>query len=125
MLAPGQNASRSGETPPSQDLGRPEATPLTDALQDQVVQTVVASSSDAVGLLFGAAGSSDSESSDELGNKDDNDVAAGQSTIDNILCPRLNVHEPVSPDILDLWNQHRFVRQGWFTALEAAAYVNA
>ncbi|KAK4945163.1 hypothetical protein LTR10_015589 [Elasticomyces elasticus] len=120
-----QNASRSEETPLSQGFGRPDAASLTDALQDEVVQTVVASSSDAVGLLFGAAGSLDSEGSDEMENQDANDVDAGQSIAGNILCPRLNIPERFLPDILDLWNQHRFVRQGWFTALEAAAYVNA
>lgn len=125
MLVSAQTTRRSGETPPSQGFERRDGTPINHALQDQVVQTVVASSSDAVGLLFGAAGCSDSEGADEMGNKDDNDVDAGQWINGNILCPRLNVREPVSSDVLDLWNQHRFVRQGWFTALEGAAYVNA
>jgi hypothetical protein len=100
-----------------------ESSSLRDSLGDQVVQTVVASSSDAVGLLFRAAECSDSDGFDAAANQDDNAFAPDQSVCTNIMSPSLNIREPVASEILELWDQHRFVRQGWFTAREAIAYL--
>ncbi|KAJ9602635.1 hypothetical protein H2200_012828 [Cladophialophora chaetospira] len=124
---PASTALRSEREPLRQYVGQTEAVSLPDHLQDQVVQTVVASSSDAVGLLFRAAGSSDSEGSDGLANEEtQNGTGIRHSmTASNTMSPSLNIRESVPADILELWNQHRFVRQGWFTAREAVAYVQA
>lgn len=91
------------------------------------MQTVVASSSDAVGLLFGAANSSDSEGSDGAGDEPPSYGSVPKQSISgsSAFSPSLNTREPVSADVLELWNQHRFVRQGWFTAREAVAYTDA
>jgi hypothetical protein len=98
----------------------------TGRLHDQVVQTVVASSSDAVGLLFRAANATDSEGSGEADDQNAPEIGFQSSTTaTDIQSPSLNIREPVSADLLDLWNQHRFVRQGWFTAREAVSYVHA
>lgn len=103
---------------------REESLSRADDLQDHVVQTVVASSSDAVGLLFRAAECSDSEGNDSAGNRDVR-VLQAPSVCTSILSPGLNTSEPVAAEIVELWNQHRFVRQGWFTAREAIAYLQA
>ncbi|KIX05976.1 uncharacterized protein Z518_03950 [Rhinocladiella mackenziei CBS 650.93] len=128
-ITPQQNAAlqnqNPGERPPPANIECTESSSLTDNLQDQVVQTVVASSSDAVGLLFRAANCTDSEGSVDAENQDPHETSPGQSTSTGILCPGLNTREPASPEVLELWNQHRFVRQGWFTAREAVAYVQA
>lgn len=100
-----------------------ESSSLRDNLGDQVVQTVVASSSDAVGLLFRAADCSDSDGFESAANQDDNALAPEQSVCTSNMSPRLNIREPVASEILELWEQHRFVRQGWFTAREAIAYL--
>ena len=115
------NQNDGKKLPATKRYGQTESEFLTDRLQDQVIQTVVASSSDAVGLLFRAAGSSESEVSDD----GEIDTGPAQSTATNVLSPSLNTHEAVSSDVLELWSRHRFVRQGWFTAREGEAYVQA
>ncbi|KAL2393364.1 Transcription factor hmgR [Exophiala dermatitidis] len=124
LVSGNDGANRSKQAVPAH-TAHSESTSLTDNLQDQVVQTVVASSSDAVGLLFRAAGSSDSESLDDSENHGGIETGPAQSMSTGILSPSLNTREHVPPDILELWSQHRFVRQGWFTAREAVAYVLA
>lgn len=134
--ASGQNASDDFEQDPSplnyphgrisiHNATHTDGASLADQLQDQVVRTVVASSSDAVGLRFRAAGSPDSEGRDEIVNQAGIETGSAQSISTGILSPSLNTREHVPQEILDLWNQHRFVRQGWFTAREAVAYVDA
>ena len=100
---------------------------LSSRLQDQVVQTIVANSSDAVGLLFRAANSSDSEGSDDVGDEETQHATGPRhsTAAGDMMSPSLDIHESIPTDILELWNQHRFVRQGWFTAREAVAYVHA
>lgn len=105
----------------ARSLNQAEASSVTTVpFQDQVVRTVVASSSDAVGLLFRAAEDSDSEGSDSANQRD-----SDHPTVSSVFSHSLHTREPVSAEVLDLWNQHRFVRQGWFTAREAVAYIEA
>jgi hypothetical protein len=86
----------------------------------------VASSSDAVGLLFRAANATESEESEEAENHDTSDIGPQHSATGiEMASPCLSTDDPVSADVMALWTQHRFVRQGWFTAREAAAYVHA
>jgi hypothetical protein len=89
-----------------------------------VLQTAVTSSRDAMGLLFRAA----AEEPDSL---QDTDVEAGQprgsttspagTSPDGDL--RLCLPKEVSPELVDIWTRHRFVRQGWFTPYEAIAFI--
>jgi len=89
-----------------------------NVLQSDVLQTVVTSSRDAVGLLFRAAEQNDSDSSDEHTARDD-------LARENVLGSVCSMPSPAlaSNETLSLWQQHRFVRQGWFTSLEAVSYI--
>lgn len=87
------------------------------SLENQVLTTFVTTSRDAIDLLFRAAEQQDSDSSEprpasEGGVHDDAIGSIGMPS------PGLASSETVS-----LWSQHRFVRQGWFTPLEAISYV--
>lgn len=102
---------------------------FTGDLGAEVVQTVVTSSRDAIGLLFKAAArdSTDGQDADD----DDNEGVVGDETrgVGGILSPYATPDQnssrsrSISPELLALWNKHRFVRQGWFTAYEAIAFV--
>lgn len=82
-------------------------------LRDTVVQEVVANPTEAIGLLFRVA-------EDTQDQTQPHDTALVQF---DGLTPALLGLESVSQQILELWSQHRFVRQGWFTEREAIAYV--
>jgi len=114
--APDDNVRRTsamGFSPQSaSDLGR------------DVLQTAVTSSRDAMGLLFRAA----AEEPDSL---HDTDVEAerprGSTTSPTGTSPegdlRLCLPTEISPELVEIWNRHRFVRQGWFSPYEAIAYI--
>lgn len=101
-----------------------EAIP-SDILQRDVMQTFVTNSKDAIGLLFRAAEQIDSEDSDEQQHDGDflGDGSAAAGSIYNIQSPSMPSPGIASTETLDLWDQHRFVRQGWFTAREAVTYL--
>lgn len=102
---------------------------FTGDLGAEVVQTVVTSSRDAIGLLFKAAArdSTDGQDADD----DDDEGVVGDETrgAGGILSPYATPDQnashsrSISPELLALWNKHRFVRQGWFTAYEAIAFI--
>lgn len=101
---------------------------FTGDLGAEVVQTVVTSSRDAIGLLFKAAAR---ESTDGQDADDDDEGVIGDEARDagGILSPYATPDQnasrsrSISPELLALWDKHRFVRQGWFTAYEAIAFV--
>ena len=89
-----------------------------------VLQTAVTSSRDAMGLLFKAA-------AEEPDGFHDTDVE-GERPRSNTTSPagtspdgelRLCLPSEVSPELVDIWTKHRFVRQGWFSPYEAIAYI--
>lgn len=87
-------------------------------LQSDVLRTFVTSSSDAVGLLFKAAEQNNSDSSDEHAESDDIRQNDMPGSVYSMPSPAL-----ASNETLSLWEQHRFVRQGWFTSREAVSYI--
>ena len=99
---------------------------LPTDLHNDVMQTVVTSSNDAVGILFRAAGQEDSDGSEEvipdrpLHHLNGSEFSTSPT---NTHSPAMTTSGQISDDILDIWDQHRFVRQGWFTAREAVIYV--
>lgn len=125
-IAPERDAIERNQRHGSDHLTRNQVTDsssLRDNSGDQVVQTAVASSSDAVGLLFRAAECSDSDSFEAAANQDDKALVPKQSVCTSTVSPSLNIREPVASEILELWERHRFVRQGWVTAREAIEYL--
>lgn len=87
-------------------------------LQNDVLQTFVTSSSDAIGLLFRAADQNDSDGSEGQAMGISPHLAEGQSDGNSMPSPAI-----ASNETLSLWAHHRFVRQGWFTPREAISYV--
>lgn len=90
-----------------------------------MVQAVVNNPSDAVGLLFRTAGGVETEDHPHSGGQTAAPEDHGQELSPGSLTPSLPIHETVPQQILELWSQHRFVRQGWFTEREAIGYVRA
>ena len=91
-----------------------------------VVRTVVSSSNDALGLLFKAAEQPDDsdDSGDPIqppGRRDSSRYAPNATPTSTLLPSTLS--RP-SKETMGLWKQHLFVRQGWFSAVEAITYVD-
>lgn len=92
------------------------------------MQTVVSSSKDALGLLFKAAEQQETDS-DEQSDRHvtarayDNPASALTSNVNPSMIPPSTLSKPTKA-VIQLWNQHRFVRQGWFSAVEAVTYVD-
>jgi hypothetical protein len=125
-LSPPRRASAGNQNTRSQlqPLQEVSSDPAYDA---DVVHTVVSSTKDALGLLFKAAEHQESDSDDP----DDPTLAVGPR--DSPASAHTSyVHVPVVPcrlskpskSVIDLWNKHRFVRQGWFSATEAVTYID-
>jgi hypothetical protein len=88
------------------------------------METVVSCSKDALGLFFKAAEQQDADDL-EADQQDHSPVTplTNPSTVNfNPLSP-VRLSEP-SQEAIDLWNRHRFVRQGWFSAREAVTYID-
>jgi len=93
-------------------------------------QLVVRSSDDAIGLLFSAAEEADSEKDHEGSSAESN--RAGQFLGDSpfstwsssAVSPGKSRLCNASAENIALWSQHRFVRQGWFSAREAITYID-
>jgi hypothetical protein len=104
-----------------------------DDLQTEVVKTFVTSSNDAMGLLFQAAEENESDSDTDrdasngrVGNsmntfqrRDDFSDAAASPWISS----EAQLPPQLTRETLAVWNKHRFVMQGWFSAFEAISYV--
>jgi hypothetical protein len=95
-------------------------------LHDEVMHTVVQSSQDALGLLFKAAEQQDTDDSEDQAMISGVGEASPASALTNQPVLPLPVSALSSPSktIIELWNQHRFVRQGWFSAREAVTYID-
>ena len=92
---------------------------------DGVVQTVVSSSKDALGLLFQAAEEEDTDDSDDpiviSGAPDHTSPTSTTAQHPGITPSRLS--RPTR-EVVDLWEEFSFVRQGWFSATEAVTYID-
>ena len=92
---------------------------------DGVVQTVVSSSKDALGLLFQAAEEEDTDDSEDpivtSGAPDHTSPTSTMAHHPGITPSRLS--RP-SREVVDLWEEFSFVRQGWFSATEAVTYID-
>lgn len=97
--------------------------------EDEVVDTVVTTSTDALGLLFRAAEQQASKTNREHGHDPSPD--SGRSNLPGIQSSEtypatipISWLSSASTSEFELWNQHSFVRQGYFSAVEAITYVN-
>jgi len=91
------------------------------------MQTLGSPSSDAMALLFSAAEHIESEDSEEqqahgIGGQYGQTTSGKEGDTTSPAMVSISSHIP--QELLDLWTQNRFVRQGWFTPHEAIAYVN-
>lgn len=95
-------------------------------LNNDVMRTIVSTSADAMGLLFKAAEQDVQETGQEQ-QESSMPMLVDQSPLSALTCdtssPTVHLSVP-SREVLDLWNQHRFVRQGWFDAREAVTYID-
>lgn len=104
----------------------PRSNTVPEDYESDVVHTVVSTSHDALGLLFKAveqhveADDGRARSAPDL-NDEDNSPA----TVSSIRGLPIATSRLASPSqaVLALWKQHRFVRQGWLSPVEAATYV--
>ena len=91
-----------------------------------LIDAVVSSSKDALGILFNAA---------EQNESDDSDVQVDARTYESpgsaltlgrhqLAAPLPSALSSPSQSIIDIWKRHRFVLQGWFTAVEAITYID-
>lgn len=138
-LQAGSNSTTSVSSPIKQDslhlAPRPNGTerpPLPtrgnnskEGYESDVVHTVVSTSHDALGLLFKAveqhveADDGKARSPPDL-NSDDSPATV--SSIRGLPIAPSHLSSPPQA-VLAFWRQHRFVRQGWLSPLEAATYV--
>ena len=134
---PQQQDGNKGST---HSTGPPRPGLLTDQIQTQVPdltprqveasQLVVRSSDDAIGLLFSAAEEADSERDHEDGSAETNKPGQflGDSPFSvwssSAVSPGKSRLCNASAENISLWSQHRFVRQGWFSAREAITYID-
>ena len=95
-------------------------------LNNDVIRTIVSTSADAMGLLFKAAEQDDQETGQEQ-QESSMPMLVDQSPLSALTydtsSPTAHLSVP-SREVLDLWNMHRFVRQGWFDAREAVTYID-
>ncbi|KAF7195985.1 Transcriptional activator ARO80 [Pseudocercospora fuligena] len=93
-------------------------------LEADMVRRTVTTSKDAVGLLFTAAEPHISDSNEDDEESQDHCVSnAPLDTVSSAASPMVALPKHLSQDTIALWENHRFIRQGWFTAFEAVAYV--
>ena len=99
---------------------------------DTLAKTVVTSSKDAIGLLFRAAEQSDTDSRSEDDDDNNDDDSAGtfsarwdgvSETTSPLMYSGAQLPPQFSEESLALWKRHRFVVQGWFSAVEAISYL--
>lgn len=141
MLQPGQlsTSTTSVSSPVKQDGAQQVARPngndrppasrsntVPEDYESDVVHTVVSTSHDALGLLFKAVEQhveADDGRARSAPDVDDEDNSP--ATVSSIRGLPIAISRLVSPlpAVLALWKQHRFVRQGWLSPVEAATYV--
>lgn len=98
-------------------------------LSESLAKTMVTSSKDAMGLLFQAADQpeNDSTSDDDESEEPMDVIPAGRDGKSDATSPLLSSESRLpsqfSEEKLALWNRHRFVVQGWFSAHEAISYL--
>ena len=107
------------DTTPDRQHASPAQTYDTD-----VVQTAISSTNDALGLLFKAA---EQQETDSDGSPDPiattTDDTSGLPNLNRSTLPATVLSKP-SKSIIATWNKLRFVRHGWFSAIEAVTYVD-
>ncbi|KPI45661.1 Transcriptional activator ARO80 [Cyphellophora attinorum] len=93
--------------------------------ESDVVRTVVATSHDALGLLFKAVEQQEADEGRNSRSAPDLNGDDSPATVSSIrglpITPSTLV--PSTSRLLDLWRKHRFVRYGWLSAQEATTYV--
>ncbi|KAF2154262.1 hypothetical protein K461DRAFT_125631 [Myriangium duriaei CBS 260.36] len=134
-----QRADRDGKTPPFEEVSESQKD-ANNASEDQrsnpdlassVMRTVVSSGNDALNLLYQAAHTQrepstnpDSEPTPPLAHtisaQHDHAMSAGTPGHQIDIFPMIKLNE----DTFRLWNACRFVRMGWFSAEEAATYID-
>lgn len=107
-------------------LDRPSPSTRDVVLSKNLAKTMVTSSRDAIGLLFEAA----DQNEDDFRSDNDETMPTPTASRDNLsgaTSPYMHFDAQLPPQLsqetLALWNRHRFVVQGWFTALEAISYL--
>ena len=132
--APSASSGDGAQGRPSRTLSDQEPALLQRGdLSDTLAKTVVTSSKDAIGLLFQAAEQHDTDSRSEDDDDDnDNDNDAGNfsarrdgvsETTSPLMYSEAQLPPQLSEESLALWKRHRFVVQGWFSAVEAISYL--
>lgn len=133
-------ASTSHAPASSAEQGRPGTMPegtqgtRPGDLHTDVVKTFVTSSTDAMGLLFQAADGNDSDSDTDRDSANVRDGMLpglsrrlGDDLSDTATSPWMSSEAQLPPQLtketLAVWNKHRFVVQGWFSAFEAISYL--
>lgn len=114
------------QSQPVTSSGQLDHAPDHGDLSESLAKTMVTSSKDAMGFLFQAAAQNDVDS-----RSDDDDLTGGPSNPQDALSdaaspelyPQAQLPPHVSKETLGLWNKHRFVVQGWYSASEAIAYL--
>jgi hypothetical protein len=118
MQAPRSNGTDRPHAPARASTG-------TEGYESDVVHTVVSTSHDALGLLFKAVEQhveADDGRARSVPDMNENDSPATVSSIRGLpIAPSL-LASPTQA-VLSLWKQHRFVRQGWLSPIEAATYI--
>ncbi|KAK5169338.1 zinc finger transcriptional activator [Saxophila tyrrhenica] len=104
--------------------------PIPGDISNNLAKTMVTSSKDAIGLLFQAADQIDTDSRSDDDDEDDDSPAdhlsASHNGTSDAATPLMHMERRLPPQLsnetIALWNKHRFVVQGWFSAFEAISY---
>jgi hypothetical protein len=102
--------------------------PSTSTIDRDVMDTVVSSSKDALGILFKAAEHQDTSEDSSVVEENavppyQNDSPGSTLLYAPVPLPPSALSKPAQ-STLDVWDAFRFVRQGWFTAREAVTYID-
>lgn len=94
--------------------------------ESDVVRTVVATSHDALGLLFKAVEQQEADEGRNSRSAPDLNGDDSPATVSSIRGLPITPSTLVASTsrVLDLWRKHRFVKYGWLSAQEAATYVD-
>jgi hypothetical protein len=115
---------------PPRSSGEPRPLPhrqqsTTTGYESDVVHTVVSTSHDALGLLFKAVEQQEADDGRASRSAPDLNGDDSPATVSSIRGLPITPSNLVAPPlhVLALWKRHRFVKQGWLSAAEAATYV--
>jgi hypothetical protein len=116
--------------PPPRSSGEQRPLPhrqetTTTGYESDVVHTVVSTSHDALGLLFKAVEQQEADDGRASRSAPDLNGDDSPATVSSIRGLPITPSNLVTPPqhVLALWKRHRFVKQGWLSAAEAATYV--